>query len=303
MGQQLQSLRWEEPGLWRTMWMIMKKQPVHEEEKLLKKLQQKESEAIDNISFNLKEMNQREEYNRYNVNRIKNWKPLSEMKDNLSQEGLRSRKFSEVLISHPWPIMQGPFNVPIGTMKGDGYCDYMGIVQTFRSWTTYQHTDKSPCQMWSVVPNTYPKNKLEMRRAVEEKWRWKISKGEEVDPEAKKLDDKRRMKSICCEEYDIDPPIEFECAITGDLMSDPIILPSGYIVGRQNIERSLLSTPKDLFNGDYLTKDMLKSDDNLRTKIDLWRIEHRKFAEEDKCESEVKKLAGPAQDRSTGVSV
>ena len=43
-------------------------------------------------------------------------------------------------------------------------------------------------------------------------------------------------------------PGEFECAIMGELMQDPVILPSGNRCDRKNIERHILSTPNDPFN-------------------------------------------------------
>merc|ERR1711862_691697 len=53
-------------------------------------------------------------------------------------------------------------------------------------------------------------------------------------------------------------PAEFECAIMGEMMEDPVILPSGNICDRKNIERHILSTPNDPFNRQPLTEDMLK---------------------------------------------
>ena len=224
MGQQLQSLRWEGPGLWRTLWKIMKKQSVQKDGKVLEKCEQlnprrsrkENSAAKEGNIFNLKEMNMREEYNEYNVNKIMKWKPLPKMRNNLSRERMIQRKIEEAIISHPWPVMQGPFNVPIGTKKGDGYCDMLGIVQTFRSWTTYQHTDDSACQKWSVTPDTYPENKTEMRKAAEEKWRWQVNEFEESDIEVRKLAGPAQESSMGVHYYPCDRGgcwIECQCKL------------------------------------------------------------------------------------------
>ena len=66
--------------------------------------------------------------------------------------------------------------------------------------------------------------------------------------------------------YD-DPPSEFECGLTGELMTDPVLLPSGETVCRENIRRHLMVSTQNPFNREHLTTDMLKPDDELRTKI------------------------------------
>merc|ERR1712113_196930 len=62
-------------------------------------------------------------------------------------------------------------------------------------------------------------------------------------------------------------PGEFECAIMGELMEDPVKLPSGHVCERKNIERHILSTPNDPFSRQPLTEDMLVSDTQLKVKI------------------------------------
>merc|ERR1712110_926894 len=71
-------------------------------------------------------------------------------------------------------------------------------------------------------------------------------------------------------------PGEFECAIMGELMQDPVILPSGNRCDRKNIERHILSTPNDPFNRQPLTEDMLKPDLELKAQIDNWKNEQMK---------------------------
>ena len=71
-------------------------------------------------------------------------------------------------------------------------------------------------------------------------------------------------------------PGEFECAIMGELMEDPVKLPSGNICERKNIERHILSTPNDPFSRQHLTEDMLVSDSVLKAKIEAWKEDQRK---------------------------
>merc|ERR1719150_2658783 len=70
-------------------------------------------------------------------------------------------------------------------------------------------------------------------------------------------------------------PSEFECAIMGELMEDPVKLPSGNICERKNIERHILSTPNDPFSRQHLTEDMLVSDAKLKAQIEDWKTEQR----------------------------
>lgn len=70
-------------------------------------------------------------------------------------------------------------------------------------------------------------------------------------------------------------PSEFECAIMGELMSDPVRLPSGNVCERKNIERHILSTPNDPFSRQHLTEDMLVSDAKLKAQIEDWKTEQR----------------------------
>merc|ERR1712008_546508 len=71
-------------------------------------------------------------------------------------------------------------------------------------------------------------------------------------------------------------PTEFECAIMGEMMEDPVILPSGNMCDRKNIERHILPTPNDPFNRQPLTEDMLKPDCELKAQIDSWKTEQMK---------------------------
>ena len=62
----------------------------------------------------------------------------------------------------------------------------------------------------------------------------------------------------------------------GELMQDPVILPSGNRCDRKNIERHILSTPNDPFSRQHLTEDMLVSDSVLKAKIEAWKEDQRK---------------------------
>jgi len=70
-------------------------------------------------------------------------------------------------------------------------------------------------------------------------------------------------------------PGEFECAIMGELMENPVKLPSGNVCERKNIERHILSTPNDPFSRQPLTEDMLVPDLELKQKIESWKQEQR----------------------------
>jgi len=67
-------------------------------------------------------------------------------------------------------------------------------------------------------------------------------------------------------------PTEFEDAIMGEMMEDPVILPtSGNVMDRKHITRHILSTPNDPFNRLPLTEEMLKPATDLKLKIEEWK--------------------------------
>lgn len=68
-------------------------------------------------------------------------------------------------------------------------------------------------------------------------------------------------------------PAEFEDPILGDLMTDPVLLPSKHIVDRSTIVQHLLSDPKDPFTRQPMTIDDAVPDDDLRAKIEAWKQE------------------------------
>jgi len=77
------------------------------------------------------------------------------------------------------------------------------------------------------------------------------------------------------EEWD-SVPEEFEDAIMGELMEDPVILPtSGKICDRKHIIRHLLSTPNDPFNRQPLTEDKLVPATELRNQITTWKQQQK----------------------------
>ncbi|XP_012254969.2 ubiquitin conjugation factor E4 A [Athalia rosae] len=72
-------------------------------------------------------------------------------------------------------------------------------------------------------------------------------------------------------------PDEFLDPIMSTLMTDPVILPSSKtVVDRQTIARHLLSDQTDPFNRSALTMDMIKSDTELRCKIEEWITQRKK---------------------------
>lgn len=66
-------------------------------------------------------------------------------------------------------------------------------------------------------------------------------------------------------------PDDFLDPIQCTLMTDPVILPtSGQTLDRATITRHLLSDPKDPFNREPLTVDMLLPNVSLKERIDEW---------------------------------
>lgn len=67
------------------------------------------------------------------------------------------------------------------------------------------------------------------------------------------LENLRKMMDILDE-----APEEFYCALTDEIMNDPVKLPnSGVIVDRENIEKQLMHAEIDPYDRTPLTKDML----------------------------------------------
>lgn len=78
-----------------------------------------------------------------------------------------------------------------------------------------------------------------------------------------------------------DIPDEYLDPITGELMKEPVILPSSKTrCDRSTIARHLLSDPTDPFNRSFLTIDMVDSDTQLKAEIEQFvsttRSEHRR---------------------------
>ncbi|OAA44088.1 ubiquitin conjugation factor E4 [Beauveria brongniartii RCEF 3172] len=70
-----------------------------------------------------------------------------------------------------------------------------------------------------------------------------------------------------------DVPPEFEDPIMGDLMRDPVLLPSKHIVDRSTIVQHLLSDPKDPFTRQPMTVDDAVPQPDLKARIEQWREE------------------------------
>ncbi|KAJ6439496.1 ubiquitin fusion degradation protein 2 [Purpureocillium lavendulum] len=96
-----------------------------------------------------------------------------------------------------------------------------------------------------------------------------IAKWEKI--KAKFLDAKHQLDQA---EVDLgDIPAEFEDPIMGDLMKDPVLLPSKHIVDRSTIVQHLLSDPKDPFTRQPMTVDDAIPQTELKEKIEGWRAE------------------------------
>lgn len=75
-----------------------------------------------------------------------------------------------------------------------------------------------------------------------------------------------------------DAPDEFLDPIMSTLMTDPVILPSSHVtVDRTTIARHLLSDQTDPFNREPLTMDQVKTDAELKGRIEAW-IRERKMS-------------------------
>lgn len=81
-----------------------------------------------------------------------------------------------------------------------------------------------------------------------------------------------------------DIPAEFEDPIMGDLMKDPVLLPSQHIVDRSTILQHLLSDPMDPFTRQAMTIEDAIPQTDLRDRIQRWREE--KAAAKSKAQAE-----------------
>lgn len=75
-------------------------------------------------------------------------------------------------------------------------------------------------------------------------------------------------------------PAEFEDPIMGDLMTDPVLLPSQHIVDRSTIAQHLLSDPKDPFTRQPMTMDDAIPQTELKEKIEQWKADRVRAAKE-----------------------
>jgi ubiquitin conjugation factor E4 B len=89
-----------------------------------------------------------------------------------------------------------------------------------------------------------------------------------------------------------DIPPEFEDPIMGDLMKDPVLLPSQHIVDRSTILQHLLSDPMDPFTRQPMTIDDAIPQTDLKEKIQKWRNEKVQTAKD--------KLTADAMDTTEG---
>lgn len=80
-------------------------------------------------------------------------------------------------------------------------------------------------------------------------------------------------------------PAEFEDPIMGDLMTDPVLLPSRHIVDKSTIAQHLLSDPKDPFTRQAMTIDDAIPQVELKEKIQKWKAERIQAAKEKLQES------------------
>lgn len=77
-----------------------------------------------------------------------------------------------------------------------------------------------------------------------------------------------------------DIPAEFEDPIMGDLMTDPVLLPSGHVVDRSTIAQHLLSDAKDPFTRQPMGMGDVIPQGELRERIVEWKAEKVRIAKE-----------------------
>ena len=90
-----------------------------------------------------------------------------------------------------------------------------------------------------------------------------------------------------------DIPEEFEDPLMGDLMTDPVILPSHNIVDRSTITQQLLSNPLDPFTRAPMKIEDVEPAVELRARIDAWKAERM-------AEAKAKLAGGDRMDTSAG---
>ncbi|KAI4456816.1 ubiquitination factor e4 [Holotrichia oblita] len=88
---------------------------------------------------------------------------------------------------------------------------------------------------------------------------------------AKRILDDNKMS----DDWMADAPEEFKDPLMMTVMSDPVLLPSGLIMDRPIIMRHLLNSNTDPFNRQHLTEDMLLPANELRERINLWKIQNK----------------------------
>jgi hypothetical protein len=97
--------------------------------------------------------------------------------------------------------------------------------------------------------------------------------------EVKKILDKNQIEDDFIKEIG-EIPEEFMDPLLGDIMQDPVLLPtSGNIVERLSITKHLLNDPIDPYNRKPLTKEMLIPQTELKEKIEKFFAEKRKEKE------------------------
>jgi len=99
-----------------------------------------------------------------------------------------------------------------------------------------------------------------------------VQKFKELSEQANNLVKERIQQELSWENV----PEEFEDAVMGEIMEDPVILPaSGKVMDRKHIIRHLLSTPNDPFNRQPLTEDKLIPATDLKQKIQDWKKDQK----------------------------
>lgn len=98
-------------------------------------------------------------------------------------------------------------------------------------------------------------------------------------------------------------PDEFEDPLLGDLMMDPVRLPSKLIVDRSTIVQQLLSDPIDPYTRQPMTIEDVVPEDELRERIQAWkeeRIAEARAKAKEEAERKAAEVAGDEMDTTEG---
>ena len=151
----------------------------------------------------------------------------------------------EFLCAISFDLMKNPVRLPSGTVV-----DRISIIRHLLS-DEHDPFNRQPLKQGDLVEETELKQRIDTWIAEQ-----KAKKNADIDTS--------------------EVPEEYLCAITYDIMKNPVRLPSGAVVDKVNIARHLLSDEHDPFNRQPLKQNELVEDHQLKLKIQQWLAENKK---------------------------